>query len=230
MYKIDSMWEVMVDGLMTAVAAKRAERWMACAAIWLARQSMYSAGDYWLALASYVSAQLPAAEQEQIKSATRKEEDIAIDNPGADWPEIPSVIQQVIEGWSAVPSGDPDLDDLKAVAIEKVDRAAEAYRMNFITPGFGQVMTYQQKLVEARDLLADTSIADIDIPHILSEASATGKPKLEVAQEIVATFDSWQMLSASIEGKRMAAKAAIAAAETVEAVNAAATVNWEAQS
>lgn len=229
MYKIDSMWEATVDGLMSAVSAKRSERWMACSALWLSRQGMYSAGDYWLALASYVLSQLPSAEQEQVKAGTRKEEDAAITAPGTDWPEIPSAIQGVIDGWQAVPAVEADLDALKAAAIEKVDRAAEAYRMNFITPGFGQVMTYQQKLAEARALLADATIADAEIPHIVAEAAATGKTKEEVAQEIVTTFESWQALSASIEGKRMAAKAAITAAETVEAVNAAASVNWQGE-
>ena len=145
-----------------------------------------------------------------------------------DWPVMSSGLQSVVSSWSPAPA-EIDLDALKAEAVSKVDRAAEAYRMNFITPGFGQVMAYQQKLAEARAKVGNASIADAEIPHIVSEAAATGKTKQDVAQSIVETFETWQTLSASIEGKRMAAKTAIAAAETAEAINAARNINWSAE-
>ncbi len=44
----------------------------------------------------------------------------------------------------------------------------------------------------------------------------------------MATFEGWQIVSAGIERKRMGAKKAVAAAETAEAIAAAAAVNWEA--
>lgn len=224
MYNIDSMYEAMADGVVKAAKAQQADRWVAAAAFWLGRQQIYSVRDYWYAVAAKATTLLVADDRSSIEAQLSKAEDALLDTV-TDWPEVPAGLQGIIDSWSPAPV-EVDLDAVKVEAVAKVDRAAEAYRMNFITPGFGQVMTYQQKLAEARAYLADTSIEDSAIPHVVAEAAATGQSKQEVADEIVATFDSWQALSAVIEGKRMAAKAAIAAAETVEAVNAAANVSW----
>ena len=51
----------------------------------------------------------------------------------------------------------------------------------------------------------------------------------EKAEQIVATFEAWQAISAGIEGKRMAAKKAVASAETAEAIASAAAVEWQGQ-
>ncbi len=224
MYQIDSMYEAMADGVVKAAQEQKAERWVAMAACWLGRQQIFSSRDYWYGVAGKVTSLLPAEERSAIEAQLSKQEDAIFDGV-SDWPQIPASLQATVASWSPAPA-EVDIEALKAEAILSVDRAAEAYRMNFITPGFGQVMTYQQKLVEARAKLANTSIADAEIPHVVSEAEATGKTKQEVAEEIVSTFETWQTLSASIEGKRMAAKAAIAEAEDAEAVTAATNVNW----
>ena len=226
MYSIDSMYEAMADAVIEASKDQKANRWVAAAAIWLGRQQIFSARDYWYAVAAKVTSLLPAAEKDAIAAQLSKQEDIIFDSV-TDWPAIPDSLQSIISTWSPAPV-EVDLEVVKAEAVSKVDRAAEAYRMQFITPGFGQVMTYQQKLVEARAVVADPSVDEAEIPHIVSEAAATGKTVEAVAQEVVVTFETWQQLSASIEGKRMAAKTAIQAAETAEAISAAADVNWAA--
>jgi hypothetical protein len=226
MYNIDSMYESMADAVVKASREQTADRWVATAACWLGRQQIFSARDFWYAIAAKVTSLLPAADKAAVEAQLSKQEDALFDSVG-DWPDVPSNLQTIIDTWSPPPA-EVDIDAAKAEAIIRVDRAAEAYRMNFITPGFGQVMAYQQKLVEARAKLANASIADAEIPHLVSEAEATGKTKQEVAEEIIGTFETWQALSASIEGKRMAAKTAIAAAETAEQINTATDINWAA--
>jgi hypothetical protein len=218
------MYEAMADGVIKAAQEQKAERWVAMAACWLGRQQIFSARDYWYGVAAKVASLLPAEDRAAIEAQLSKQEDAIFDGV-SDWPQMPASLQSTVDGWSPAPAG-VDIEALKMTAILTVDRAAEGYRMNFITPGFGQVMTYQQKLVEARAKLANASIADAEIPHIVSEAEAIGQSKQEVAEEIVQTFETWQTLSASIEGKRMAAKAAIGAADTVDAINQAVNINW----
>jgi len=42
MYRIDSMYEPMVEALLSARSENRADRWMACVAFWLGRQQIYN--------------------------------------------------------------------------------------------------------------------------------------------------------------------------------------------
>ncbi len=118
------------------------------------------------------------------------------------------------------------LDDLRAAAKSAVDAAAEAYRLTCITGGAGQAMAYQQKLEEAKAYLADASLTAAECPHIFAEVGLTGQTAWEVAQIVVNLYAIWQIKSADIERKRLAAKAAIDVAETAEAINAASMVDW----
>lgn len=224
MYRIGSMYEAFAEALLKAHHEQKAERWVAAGAFWMGRQQIFGEAEFWYAFGAKVMSLLSAEERAGLEEQLSKQEDAAIVNVG-DWPVISSGLQSVMSSWSPAPV-EVDLDALRAEATARVDRSAEAFRMQFITPGFGQVMAYQQKLVEARALLADPDLPDADVPHIVTEAAATGMLKSEKAQEIVATFAAWQALSAMIEGKRMAAKKAIAEAETVSAINAAANVDW----
>lgn len=224
MYRIDSMYEAMAEAVVMAQQEKKVERWVAAAGFWLGRQQILGETTFWYALAAKVTVLLPADERAAIEEQLNRPEAALLDNTG-DWPDIPSGLQSVIDSWSP-PAAEIDLDVLRENAVVKVDRAAENYRLNFITAGTGQMMTYQQKLIEARAKLANGSIADADIPHIVAEAEATGTTKTAVAQDIADRFEGWQVMSAAIEGRRMAAKKAIAEAETAAAIEAAANVNW----
>lgn len=119
------------------------------------------------------------------------------------------------------------LEDLRATAKTRVDAAAEAHRLTYITPGSGQAMAYQQKLEEAKAYLADTSLTAADCPHVFAEVGITGETAEAVAQVVAGMHAAWQVKSADIEHRRLAAKAAIDAAETAEAISAAAEVDWE---
>jgi hypothetical protein len=134
---------------------------------------------------------------------------------GADW---------VAPAEMVVPA--PSLEDLRAAAKAGVDATAEAYRLTFITAGSGQVMAYIQKLDEARAYLADTSLTATECPHIFAEVGITGETAEAVSQVVVGMHYTWQVKSAEIERKRLAAKAAVDASETAEAISAAAEIDW----
>ncbi|MDX3929235.1 MAG: hypothetical protein QHC90_25965 [Shinella sp.] len=227
MYRIDSMYEPMVEALISAREEGKANRWMASVAWWLGRQQILGATEFWQALAAKITTTLDSDDREAMLDQLSRPETALLDAV-ADWPEVPAAVAQQIAAWSPA-SVEPDLDALKADALKRIDRSAETYRLNFITPGDGQVMAYQQKLVEARAFVADPEIAAAEIPHLTAEAPVDGVTIAEKAAEIVATFEAWQTISAAIEGKRMAAKKAVAEAETAAAIASAATVNWSSE-
>ncbi len=222
MYQVDSMYEAMVDAVLEARAEGKATRWMACAAWWLGRQQIFGAHAFWQALAAKVTSTLPTAERDAI-AAQLSVAEAGLIGSVTDWPEVPEMVTRYVAAWSPA---EPDLAVLKADALRRIDVSAETYRLQFLTGGSGQAMAYQQKLDEARAKIANPSIADASIPHIVAEAEATGMTKAEKATQIVATFEAWQPISAVIEGRRAAAKVAVESAETAEAVAAAAAVDW----
>lgn len=225
MYKIDSMYEAMADALIEAIAEGRTTRWMAASAWWLGRQQIASAADYWLAVAARITADLPEADRAAIVAQLRKTEDEFVDNAGP-MPVMPESVARWIGGWE--PADAPiDLTKLRAEAVIKVDRAAEAYRLNFITSGGGQAMAYSQKLSEAEAFLANAEIDEDEIPHIVAEAALDDVSLADKATEIVSVFHAWQGVSAGIEVKRLGAKKAIAAATNKSEINTAAAVNWQ---
>lgn len=122
----------------------------------------------------------------------------------------------------------PPLEEVKARLCGQIDVDAEAVRLGFITPGNGQAMAYQQKHEEARAYLADSSIDEALIPHIVAEVGITGPTKHHVAQIVANLRDHWAVVSARIEHARLAAKVAIDAAETPTAAHAAAAIDWPA--
>jgi hypothetical protein len=224
MYQVDSMYEAMVDAVLEARAEGKATRWMACAAWWLGRQQIFGAHAFWQALAAKVTNTLPTVERDAI-TAQLSGAEIGLIASVTDWPEVPEIVTRFVAAWAPT---EPDIAVLKADALRQIDVSAENYRLQFLTGGSGQAMAYQQKLDEARAKIANPSIADASIPHIVAEAEATGMSKTDKAAQIVATFEAWQQISATIEGRRAAAKQAVEAASTPETVTAAAAVDWSA--
>lgn len=224
MYRIDSMYEAMIEAVLEARAEGKATRWMACASWWFGRQQIFGATAFWQALAAKTTAALSSAEREAIVAQLSKQEEALI-AATVDWPEIPELVTRYVAAWTPAA---PDLATLKADALRSIDAAAEEYRLQFLTAGSGQAMAYQQKLDEARAFVADPEIDPALVPHIIAEASATGMAPADKAAQIIATFDGWVQISAGIEGKRAAAKAAVEAAQTAEEVATAASVDWAA--
>ncbi|CAI9399037.1 hypothetical protein ANOBCDAF_00188 [Pleomorphomonas sp. T1.2MG-36] len=133
-----------------------------------------------------------------------------------------------VDGESWAPQAGPSvpLEDLRGSAKAAVDASAEAYRLTYITPGAGQAMAYQQKLTEAKAYLADASLTAAECPHIFAEVGITGATAEAVARVVTEMHAAWQIKSAEIERLRLEAKAAIDAAESAEAISAAAVIVW----
>lgn len=143
--------------------------------------------------------------------------------------------------WEADPAPqapvDPPLADVKAQLSKQVDAEAEVVRLKYITPGSGQAMTYSEKLAEARLILISQQTADAanamdaatlqaTYPMIAACVGVDGATPSTVATTVAGKWAAWAQVGAMIEKKRRAAGAAIEAATTVDAVMAAASVDW----
>ncbi|MFK3857794.1 hypothetical protein [Agrobacterium pusense] len=140
--------------------------------------------------------------------------------------------RQMIAVWEGAgntipPYVDPaSLEDRKVTAAQQIDADAEAARLRYITGGSGQAMTYQQKAAEAAAALAATDPDPADYPLIVAEIGITAPTLLEVAAVIDGAYQQWRVVGAAIEALRLGGKAAVAAAMTVEDVQAAADITW----
>lgn len=112
-----------------------------------------------------------------------------------------------------------DLTPLREAAKIRIDQDAETFRLRFITPGAGQAMAYQEKYEEAVALILDPAIAEEEAPHIFAEVGITGATAEEVAMIVVGMRIMWRGISADIEHKRLAAKAAIDQAQSPAAID-----------
>lgn len=136
---------------------------------------------------------------------------------------LPEGAALVLVPQAVVASPELNLSALRAALTYGIDTEAEATRLHYLTPGMGQALTYQRKEAEARAFVADNGAAT---PFLAAEANARGVPIAIVAGEVVATADAWVAIGSAIEGKRMAAKAALADAQTFGEIVAAAAVDW----
>lgn len=104
------------------------------------------------------------------------------------------------------------LASVKTTLKAEVDKAAEAERLKYITPGTGQAMTYQQKVAEAQGYKAATNPNPADYPILASEVGITAPTLSEVADTVLAAYRQWQQIGAGIEAVRLGAKRDIDAA------------------
>ncbi len=112
------------------------------------------------------------------------------------------------------------LDAIKAALKTRVDQAAEAERLKYITLGDGQAMTYQQKVAEAQAYKDAADPQSADYPLLMSEVGITASTLGEVADIVLAAFAQWQLIGAAIEGIRLGAKRDIDAAADEAAARA----------
>lgn len=98
-----------------------------------------------------------------------------------------------------------DLDETRAHYLATVDTEAERLRMQHVTPGNGQAMTYEAK---HREALAGGG------PMIAAEAEALGATEQEVIDSALAARERWELAGAKIEAARIKAKRDIRAATT----------------
>lgn len=121
----------------------------------------------------------------------------------------------------APPAPDPaDMDRVRADAIANVESAIGLRRLEFITDLPGQAMIYQGKEAEALAWIAAGSPADLTAwPFLRSEAGITAPDASALATLWMTMAAAWRQIGAALEGQRMSAKAAIAAAVDQTAVS-----------
>lgn len=116
-----------------------------------------------------------------------------------------------------------DLDALAAELLAELDAGAEATRLQFITPGAGQGMTYQYKSAEAAAWVADNTVP---VPFLAAEAQARGMTVPQLVEEVRANAAAWTAIGSRIEAARMGAKTAVRSATSASAMISAAKVDW----
>lgn len=147
---------------------------------------------------------------------------LANGNPARAWPrnadgeQTTDAMQEVLTPYSIFLV----LGALKNHLKIEVDGQAEDERLNYITPGAGQAMTYQQKVDEARAVKAATAPLAADFPVLASEIGITAETLSDVADTVLAAFSQWQQIGAMIESIRLGAKRDIDAAEDEAAARA----------
>lgn len=117
-----------------------------------------------------------------------------------------------------------DLAELKASLKRRIDDAAEAERLKYITPGAGQAMTYARKVEQAKAVLAATDPQPEAYPMLAASIGIDGDDLVEVATTIVAMDAAWEVIGGAIEAARLAAKRAVDFAEDAQAARAVAPV------
>lgn len=114
------------------------------------------------------------------------------------------------------------LDEAKVKAKRHIDVLAELTRQQFISPGAGQVATYQEKAEQAIEFVAagypTANLANY--PFIAAEVEALGGTPQQVADGILAARSAWIVAGAAIEKIRLAAKRDVMLCTTEDDVRA----------
>lgn len=118
------------------------------------------------------------------------------------------------------------LNELKAAAVERVNREAGEARARYITVAVGQEGTYLEKSREARAYLSDPTPDPVHYPYLSAEAECTGQTVGAVALLVAATADAWTPINARIEGLRQGALVTIRTTNAPEALAAVFPINW----
>ena len=132
---------------------------------------------------------------------------------------------------------DPALTDQRKAAFrDEVNRAAGEARLQYITPGDGQAMSYREKLDEAKACLAayatepDFTNANPPAgtyPLLESEVGIKGANPWKVAELVNTTFLAWKTAEAAINNLRLRAANDLDAAATVGAARTIVeAINW----
>ncbi|WP_051657299.1 hypothetical protein [Acidiphilium angustum] len=125
----------------------------------------------------------------------------------------------------------------QTAACTSIDLDAEQARLQFITPGFGQMMVYLTKAAQAQALLAtyptEAAFAaaspppsSMQFPLLFDEIGITASTAWGVASVIAALNAEWLGIAALIERTRLAAKGAVMGATTQAEIATAMTISW----
>jgi BioD-like phosphotransacetylase family protein len=132
-----------------------------------------------------------------------------------------SVIATTSEAQTVV---EVDLGPVKEAMYTKIDEAAEAFCLQFMTAGYTQAIRYLEKKEEATQWITGSDPADF--PFLAAEAAATDVSIDDLVVTIKQTSAAWKALGAAVEGARMGAKKAIAASDNIAEMALLAHVDW----
>lgn len=131
---------------------------------------------------------------------------------------------------------EPQITALKAELCAKVDEDAEAERLRHLTPGVGMVMTYQEKFaqavaVEQMGETAANAMTEqerlLNFPILAASVGIEAPTLWQCATLVRERYTLFAALASGIERARLAGKAAIRSADTVESVRASyETIAW----
>lgn len=139
----------------------------------------------------------------------------------------PALVNGVwLQTWTSRAETPDELAAAKAAAIVAIDAEAETVRLRYVTPGAAQQLVYEAKRHEAVALAADQNPDPADYPLLAAEIGITAGTLTDVGAAVLLTAAQWRNAAAAIERLRLGAKAAVAAATTIAAVQAAAAVTW----
>ena len=136
---------------------------------------------------------------------------------------IPEGLALAVVPMAAVTGADIDLSAVRAAIVVRINAEAEAVRMLHLTPGFGQSKVYDAQEREARALMAGESGVT---PFLSAKADGEGKTVAEVAAEVIAGADRWQVIGPAIERVRSATRARVMSATTFGHIVDASFPDW----
>lgn len=154
-----------------------------------------------------------------VKASTDDPETEALGEPSR---SIDAEAMTVTDTWVKVTR--PLTDAAREIAKKRIDDEAEAFRLNFITPGAGQAMTYQEKRAEADRYVATEGAGDY--PILKASVGIEGEDLEEVVALVHDRLASWTAIAAHVEHKRLGAKKAIDEAATWAELKSARAVDW----
>lgn len=118
------------------------------------------------------------------------------------------------------------LSDAQLTLCNRIDATAESVRARYITQGSGQALTYWQKWTEARAFLVDHNPTVAAYP-LLAASAGDDIPLADTARAVADKAAEWLNINARIEKVRLAGKAAVNNAKSVDvAVEAMSQLVW----
>lgn len=120
----------------------------------------------------------------------------------------------------------PTLAQVKADLSRRVDADAEKFRLNYITPGVGQQMTYQEKFAQATAVQSMGQLAaneltkdqrDAQFPTLSASVGIEAATLWDCCLLVIGRYAAFATLSHAIERTRLQAKKDIADSTTIDA-------------
>jgi len=124
----------------------------------------------------------------------------------------------------------PALDEVKATLLRRLDHAAEQARQRHITTGFGQALTYREKIDQALAVLdlgeaAANALPESDtiaqFPMLAASIGIEAETLHAAAALVVSRYEAFSSFGGAIERVRLTAKRAIRAATSAADADAA---------